>query len=116
MKAEKELADVTVLFHEKVLLFRCIEHFITTDEFKEIFIRANEHERLKMRIWMLDGNYKALREWITANRQTYMPIEHWSLAMLREYSSKHKVKNYGTVLKGTLIKMVIDDLKERESK
>jgi len=116
MKAEKELVDVTMLFHEKVLLFRCIEHFITTDEFKEIFIRANENERLRMRVWMLDGNYKALREWVTANKQMYMPIEHWPLVMLRTYASQHKIKNYGTVPKGMLIKMVKNDLQEREGK
>ena len=116
MKPEKEFQDVSIILHDKVLMFRCLEHYLTTEECENTFVRASDDERAKMRQWIVEGNYKALKEWITANKNRYLPIENWSLEMLRNYASKHKIKNYGLVPKGMLIKMVKKEKEERGMK
>jgi len=114
MKSDKELQDVKIILHDKVLMFRCLEHYIFTEELENTFLQADEDERLKMRTWIIDGNYKALKEWVIRNKQRFIPVEDWTLEMLRGYASKHKIKNYGTAIKGTLIKLVKQDKLERE--
>lgn len=116
MKAEKEYSDIMIALHDRVLMFRCLEHYILSVEFKGVLLRADDADRQKVKTWTLDGNYKTVREWISNNKEKYLPIEEWSLEMLRTYASKHKIKNYGTVPKGMLIKMVKDYLHERTGK
>ena len=90
------LADL----HERVKAYRNTETIVTSNDFQKMFEVCNCQHQITL--WILHGKDKSLKDWISNNRKL-LPLEDWSVEMLRHEVANLKIPNSRQMPKGMLI-------------
>lgn len=85
--------------HEKVMKFRNTENYINCEDFAIVFDKF--HEKDKVFKWIMNGDIDHLKDWYNSNKKL-LPLNDWSVRMLREEAKHLKITNYLIMNKGTL--------------
>lgn len=100
---EKEFENIQDCVHKKVCLLRSMEHFITGDEFKNIFMKLSFLDRYRFSTLIMEGNYNQLKNEFEAKKIEYTALELWTFQNLRNLARKERLPGYGLMNKATLI-------------
>jgi hypothetical protein len=90
--------------HRRVLNLRNLEHFVSTEQFKEMF--DGSPDKIDICQYIKDGNFARIKQWFFRSRKELLPVDEWPLSMLREFA-KGRIPMYGIMSKAVLIGMII---------
>jgi hypothetical protein len=89
--------------HEVVKSFRNTETIVSTPLFKKLFELSPDKDDLHSMI--IKGRDRKLRVWIESNKKL-LPVDDWTVEMLRAEAMRLKIPNYIDYNKGMLINAV----------
>jgi hypothetical protein len=89
--------------HDKLLKYRNIETYTRTKVFVNVFDKLTEQQREEVLGYMEKGNLDYIRIIITNSKYTIMPVEDFSLSMLRIKAKRVGLKGFMLMPKGILI-------------